>query len=88
MLRCQFKKLFDVLEYRVKHGGEKGPTYLLGYAEGLGNGKLTGYQFGALVHLFLSPDANGDSINKSVQVLPAEDEIENADFDYLKKLPQ
>ncbi len=53
MNRWSFKKLFSDLKIRVEEEGKKDSSWLMGYVQGLGNRKLTGYQFGALVDLLL-----------------------------------
>lgn len=58
MNKYKFRKLFSALEERVKTEGKKDPSWFLGYVEGLGTGKLTGYQIGALVNLLLVPDSD------------------------------
>ena len=53
MKKFEFRNLYNNLEMRVKDEGKKNSSWLMGYVQGLGNRKLTGYQFGALVDLLL-----------------------------------
>ena len=58
MFSWKFKRLYNDLKVRVEEEGKKNPSWLLGYLQGRGDRKLTGYQFGALVDLLLvQPDA-------------------------------
>lgn len=58
MFNRAFKKLYNDLKVRVEEEGKKNASWLMGYAQGLGNRKLTGYQWAALVDLLLvHPDA-------------------------------
>lgn len=61
MLRFKFKKLYRDLEIRVKEEGKKNSSWIMGYCQGLGSRKLTGYQFASLVDLLLvHPEAPTD----------------------------
>lgn len=53
MEKNKFLKLYEVLLERVKNEGKKSPDWFLGFVEGFGNQKLTGYQIGALYHLMV-----------------------------------
>ncbi len=53
MQKRKFRKLMEVLQHRVESEGKKDAAWLLGFVEGLGRGKLTGYQIGALIDLLL-----------------------------------
>ncbi|MGN0506413.1 MAG: hypothetical protein ACI4FZ_07620 [Lachnospiraceae bacterium] len=53
MNKWKFKKLMETLQYRVEHEGKKDPAWVLGFVEGLGKRKLTGYQAGAIINLLL-----------------------------------
>ena len=53
MLSFVFKKLYNDLEVRVKVENKTDSSWLMGYVQGLGKKKLTGYQFAALVDLLL-----------------------------------
>ena len=70
MDRFTFKKLYADLKVRVEIEGKKDPSWLMGYVQGLGNRKLTGYQVGALIDLLLvvpvleKPDAAVASVVK------------------------
>lgn len=55
MYRRKFVKLFDALKERVEKEGKKSPEWFLGFVEGFGNQKLTGYQIGALYYLLVLP---------------------------------
>ena len=57
MYRKKFLKLYEALKERVEKEGKKSPDWFLGYVEGFGNQKLTGYQIGALYYLFVLPSA-------------------------------
>ena len=56
MDRKRFGVLFDTLKERVSQEGKKSPEWFLGFVEGLGTRRLTGYQTGALVDLLLVPE--------------------------------
>lgn len=69
MNKWKFKKLMETLQYRVEQEGKKDPAWVLGFVEGLGKRKLTGYQAGAIINLLLLgtlpfgvPGNNGDSL--------------------------
>ncbi len=53
MLKKKFLKLFEALRERIEKEGKKSPDWFLGFVEGFGNQKLTGYQIGALYHLIV-----------------------------------
>lgn len=53
MPRKAFLKLFEALKERVEKEGKCKPDWFLGFVEGFGNQKLTGYQIGALYHLMV-----------------------------------
>lgn len=53
MNRFAYKRLFDDLTVRVKDEGKKDSSWLMGFLQGLGNGKLTGYQCAAFIDLLL-----------------------------------
>lgn len=53
MLNFLFKKLYDDLSYRVKVEQKTDSSWLMGYLQGRGKKKLTGYQVAALVDLLL-----------------------------------
>lgn len=53
MTKKEFRTLYEEQEARVKEEGKTGSGWLMGYVQGLGNRKLSGYQFAALVDLFL-----------------------------------
>lgn len=81
MNRWKFRKLFDVLESRVKEEGKKSPSWFLGFLEGLGNRKLKGVQVGALVNLLLVTDKE---VSFDVPEMVVESDYET--FDFLKNL--
>lgn len=62
MDRKRFGILFDTLKERVSQEGKKSPEWFLGFVEGLGTRRLTGYQIGALVDLLLVPEKEGAAI--------------------------
>lgn len=43
----------SVLQLRVEQEGSREPAWVLGFMEGLGRRKLTGYQAGAVMHLLI-----------------------------------
>lgn len=53
MLNFKFKRLYNDLQIRVKEENKTDSSWLMGFVQGLGNKKLTGYQFAALVDLLL-----------------------------------
>ncbi len=53
MLNFKFKRLYNDLQFRVKEENKTDSSWLMGYVQGLGKKKLTGYQFAALVDLLL-----------------------------------
>lgn len=53
MLNFKFKRLYNNLQIRVKEENKTDSSWLMGFAQGLGKKKLTGYQFAALVDLLL-----------------------------------
>ncbi|MBP3578960.1 MAG: hypothetical protein J6K15_12690 [Lachnospiraceae bacterium] len=53
MNRFAFKRLYSDLTVRVKDEGKKNSSWLMGFLQGLGNRKLTGYQCAAFVDLLL-----------------------------------
>lgn len=53
MNRKKFLKLYEALKERIEKEGKKSPDWFLGFVEGFGNQKLTGYQIGALYHLMV-----------------------------------
>lgn len=55
MNRFLFKRIFEDLTRRVEKEGKKNPSWLMGYLQGLGSARLTGYQCAALVDLLLVP---------------------------------
>ena len=57
MRRSEFIKLYETQKERVEKEGKGSSKWLLGFVEGFGRQKLTGYQFGALIHLLLVPDS-------------------------------
>ena len=55
MNKFAFKKLVDDLTRRIEVEGKKNPSWLMGYLQGKGSEKLTGYQCSVLVDLLLVP---------------------------------
>ena len=55
MNKRAFRNLMDDLTRRVEQEGKTNPSWLMGYLQGKGNAKLTGYQCAALVDLLLVP---------------------------------
>lgn len=53
MISFQFKRLYTDLQIRVKEENKTDSSWLMGFVQGLGRKKLTGYQFAALVDLLL-----------------------------------
>lgn len=53
MNKFTYKKLYNDLSVRVKEEGKKNSSWLMGFLQGLGKGKLTGYQCAAFVDLLL-----------------------------------
>ena len=50
-----FRRILEDLTRRVEKEGKKNPSWLMGYLQGLGSAKLTGYQCAALIDLLLVP---------------------------------
>ena len=55
MNKRAFRILMAELEHRVEVEGKRSPSWLMGYLQGKGKKKLTGYQVAALVDLLLVP---------------------------------
>ena len=55
MNKRAFRNLMDDLTRRVEQEGKKNPSWLMGYLQGKGSAKLTGYQCAALIDLLLVP---------------------------------
>lgn len=53
MRKSNFSKLYEDLKMRVKEENKTDASWLMGFMQGLGNRRLTGYQFAALVDLLL-----------------------------------
>lgn len=53
MNKWKFRRLFADLSVRVKEENKTDSSWLMGFVQGLGKKKLTGYQFAALVDLLL-----------------------------------
>ena len=53
MLRFRFNRLYSNLEMRIKEENKIDSSWLMGFVQGLGRKKLSGYQFAALVDLLL-----------------------------------
>ena len=53
MRKRNFSKLYEDLKIRVKEENKTDASWLMGFMQGLGNRRLTGYQFAALVDLLL-----------------------------------
>lgn len=51
MLRFRFNRLYNNLEVRIKEEKKIDSSWLMGFVQGLGRRKLSGYQFAALVDL-------------------------------------
>ena len=63
MWRRSFVKLYEVMKDRVEKEGRNNPDWFLGYLEGNGNKKLSGYQVGALYHLLVLPRNNDPKVS-------------------------
>ena len=44
MFAWRFKRLISSLQFRVEQEGRKDPAWVVGFVEGLGKRKLTGYE--------------------------------------------
>ena len=66
MNRFLFKRIFEDLTRRVEKEGKKNPSWLMGYLQGLGSARLTGYQCAALVDLLLVPLEKEQPVEESV----------------------
>ena len=55
MNKFQFKRQLADLTHRVEVEGKTNPSWLMGYLQGLGNDKLTGYQCAILIDMLLVP---------------------------------
>lgn len=69
MNRFAFKRLYSDLTVRVKDEGKKNSSWLMGFLQGLGNRKLTGYQCAAFVDLLLVHPEESELPGSSVPVL-------------------
>ena len=81
MLRSRFKKLLDALKERIEKEGKKSPHWFLGFVEGLGYQKLTGYQIGALYHLVVLPDIDCTETYDSDTQIDVEQNDNHDEFD-------
>lgn len=72
-----FKKLFADLKVRVEIEGKKDPSWLMGFVQGLGKKKLTGYQVGALIDLLLVVPAPKESTASAASVEKHPDSAES-----------
>lgn len=69
MNNLSFKKLYTDLQIRVKEEKKTDSSWLMGFVQGLGKKKLTGYQFAALVDLLLvHPEPLAEPAVPDVQV--------------------
>lgn len=50
-----FRRVLEDLTRRVEKEGKKNPSWLMGYLQGLGSAKLTGYQCAVLIDILLVP---------------------------------
>ena len=55
MNKRDFRLLMEEQERRVEQEGKRSPSWLMGYLQGKGKKKLTGYQIAALIDLLLVP---------------------------------
>ena len=63
MRKRNFSKLYEDLKIRVKEENKTDASWLMGFMQGLGNRRLTGYQFAALVDLLLvQPEIKEDTL--------------------------
>ncbi len=63
MQKRNFSKLYEDLKIRVKEENKTDASWLMGFMQGLGNRRLTGYQFAALVDLLLvQPEIKEDTL--------------------------
>lgn len=66
MNRSVFKKILEDLTRRVENEGKKNPSWLMGFLQGLGSARLTGYQCAALVDLLLVPLEKEQPVEENV----------------------
>ena len=70
MNRLAFKRLYNDLTVRVKDEGKKNSSWLMGFLQGLGNGKLTGYQCAAFVDLLLVHPEEPEQVGSPAPAVP------------------
>ena len=69
MNNLSFKRLYSDLQIRVKEENKTDSSWLMGFVQGLGKKKLTGYQFAALVDLLLvHPEPLAEPAAPDVQI--------------------
>ena len=84
MNKYLFRRQLDDLTRRVEVEGKRNPSWLMGYLQGKGNEKLTGYQCAALIDLLLVPleklqnGVNPELVQHSDQKQQKEVKTENA----------
>ena len=89
MLRFKFNRLYNNLEIRVKEEQKIDSSWLMGFVQGLGKKKLSGYQFAALVDLLLvHPVLPVAPAVPDVQVPKEESKPAAAGYDLRKTLAQ
>ena len=74
MSRREFVKLYEVLKERVENEGKCSPDRFLGYIEGFGNRKMTGYQVGALYYLLVLPSTVKSEHKEEVNEIVSEEQ--------------
>lgn len=70
MNRFAFNRLYSDLTVRVKEEGKKNSSWLMGFLQGLGKGKLTGYQCAAFVDLLLVLPEEPEKVNSPTPGVP------------------
>lgn len=89
MLRFKFNRLYNSLEIRIKEEQKIDSSWLMGFVQGLGKKKLSGYQFAALVDLLLvHPAPPIVPVAPDVQVPKVESKSAAAGNNLMKTLAQ
>lgn len=77
MNRYAFNRLFSDLTVRVKEEGKKNSSWLMGFLQGLGKRKLTGYQCAAFVDLLLVIPEEPEKVDLPTPAVPVEKYVNN-----------
>ena len=89
MLRFKFNRLYSNLEIRIKEEKKIDSSWLMGFVQGLGRKKLSGYQFSALVDLLLvHPEPPEVPAAPDVHIPKSDNKSAAAGNDLMKTLAQ